>query len=341
MTQQENKVSSIPQSGKGTDSSRDNTVHRRKTLIVGWNRESLRLYDKIKDYPALNYDVKGFLNVKKNGTKIKYRDVHLLGDIYSLKSWVDLLNIEEILIAIEPDDRPRLGEILQLCNQTGVHCRVVSDVYDTVYGNVIKDVYSHLFEKREFGFRRTMDFFGALILMLLLLPLFLVVVLAIKLDSNGSILYSQIRVGKNEKPFRIYKFRSMVQDAEKQSGPMWAQKKDPRITKVGRFMRLTRLDELPQLINIFKGDMSFIGPRPERPFFVDTFKEQIPLYSRRLLSKPGVTGWAQVKWHYDENIEDVKEKLKYDLHYINNQSFWLNIKIFFLTLLTVVTQKGQ
>ena len=134
----------------------------------------------------------------------------------------------------------------------------------------------------------------------------------------------------------------MVQDAETKSGPVWAQKSDPRITKIGAFMRATRIDELPQLMNILKGDMSFIGPRPERPFFVESFKEQIPLYERRLEIKPGVTGWAQVKWRYDESIEDVKEKLKYDLFYVDNNNSWkLNIKIMFLTVGTVLMQKGQ
>ena len=133
----------------------------------------------------------------------------------------------------------------------------------------------------------------------------------------------------------------MVQDAEQKSGPVWAQKNDSRITSVGNFLRKTRIDELPQLLNIFKGDMSFIGPRPERPFFVESFKQQIPFYFNRLRYKPGVTGWAQVKWGYDETIEDVKEKLKFDLYYINNRTIQLDIKIMFLTVSTVLLGRGQ
>ena len=174
-----------------------------------------------------------------------------------------------------------------------------------------------------------------------LFPIFIIIALAIKLESKGSIFYSQIRVGKDGKQFRIYKFRSMVQDAEKSSGPIWAQKADPRVTKIGRFMRITRIDELPQLLNILKGDMSLIGPRPERPFFVESFKEQIPLYENRLKIKPGVTGWAQVKWRYDESLEDVKQKLSYDLYYVDNYSVWLDLRIFLLTFLTVLLHKGQ
>ncbi len=326
---------------KSDTSTRIMTRARKKTLIIGWNNESLRLFDKILDYPALNYNIKGFISVARLGRKAQYRDVQLLGDISSIKTWVALLNIEEILIATEPEYRDRLDEIIKFCQESGVHYRIVSDVFDTVYGNVVKDIYASLFEKKEFGLRRIIDGIGSIILLFTLLPVFLAIFVAIKLDSAGSVYYSQIRVGKDGKPFRIFKFRSMVQDAEKKSGPTWAQKRDPRITRVGHFMRLTRIDELPQLMNILKGDMSFIGPRPERPFFVDTFKEQIPLYEHRLKVKPGVTGLAQVKWHYDENIEDVKEKIKYDLEYIENKSIWLEIKIYFLTVITVLTQKGQ
>jgi len=338
--QQMNNVYQFEKKGK-SDTTRIMIKPKKKTVIIGWNNESLRLFDKIKEYSALNFEVKGFISVNKINKKAKYRDVQLLGDISSIKTWVTLLNIEEILIAIEPEHRHLLGDILKLCRETGSHFRVVSDVFDTVYGNVVKDIYASLFRKREFTLRRLFDGISAMILLALLFPLFLIIFFAIKLDSKGSVYYSQMRVGRDGKPFRIYKFRSMVQNAEKQSGPTWAKKRDPRITRVGRFMRLTRIDELPQLINILKGDMSFIGPRPERPFFVDTFKEQIPLYDHRHKIKPGVTGWAQVKWHYDENIDDVKEKLKYDLYYVDNHGLWLDIKIFLQTFVTVLAQKGQ
>ncbi len=313
----------------------------RNTLIIGWNREALNLYDKIRTYTALGYNVKGFITLSDKFEEAQYQDTPLLGGLISLVSWVQFYNIEEILIAIEPEQHKILPFIIDACKNTRVNYRIVSDVYDTVYGDSIHEIYKDLFAPKEFGFRRIIDLAGALVLMLLLFPFFIIVALAIKLESSGSIFYSQIRMGKDGKTFRIFKFRSMVQDAEKKSGPVWAQKKDPRITRVGHFMRTTRIDELPQLMNILKGDMSFIGPRPERPFFIDSFKQQIPLYQKRLECKPGVTGWAQVKWRYDESIEDVKEKLKYDLYYINNHSLWLDIKIAFLTVSTVFSQKGQ
>jgi exopolysaccharide biosynthesis polyprenyl glycosylphosphotransferase len=313
----------------------------RNTVIVGWNYDALRLYDKIKSYPALGYNVKGFITLLESFEEGGYQDVPLLGDLNSLHSWSRLLSIEHILIDIEPSSQAKLPEIINCCRKIGITYTIVSDVYDTVFGNVIHEVYEDLFSSRELGLRRFIDFFGATLLMIVLFPLFMLIAIAIKLESKGAVFYSQIRVGKSGREFRIFKFRSMFQDAEKYSGPIWAQKNDPRVTKVGRFIRLTRIDELPQLMNILKGDMSFIGPRPERPFFVESFKQQIPLYQNRLKAKPGVTGWAQVMWRYDESLEDVKEKLNFDLYYINNHNLWLDIKIFFLTLKTILLQKGQ
>ncbi len=324
-------------------SSRLNPTSRllKNTLIIGWNDESLSLYDKICEMPALGYNVKGFISaIPRSGAKA-YRGLPLLGDLEVLANSARRLDIEEVLIAIAPSEQSYLGRIIDVCKELSLHYTIVSDVYDTIYGNVVKDVFKEVVLAGDFGFRRIFDFFGSVILMVLFLPLFVITAIAIKLDSKGSILYSQQRVGKDGKTFRIYKFRSMYQDAEKHSGPVWAQKKDPRITRMGHFMRKTRIDELPQLINVFAGDMSFIGPRPERPFFVDSFQKQIPLYINRLQVKPGVTGWAQVKWGYDETLEDVKEKLKYDLYYVNNRSLWLDIKIFFLTISTVLLGKGQ
>ena len=165
--------------------------------------------------------------------------------------------------------------------------------------------------------------------------------IAIKLDSRGTVLYSQERVGYGGKTFRIYKFRTMVQDAEKQTGPTWASKSDPRITRVGQFLRKTRIDEIPQLLNVLAGNMSVIGPRPERPYFVEKFKENIPMYGNRLKVKPGLTGLAQVESGYDESEEDVKRKLSYDITYIQKQNILLDLKIMFKTIWVVLTGKGQ
>jgi exopolysaccharide biosynthesis polyprenyl glycosylphosphotransferase len=186
-----------------------------------------------------------------------------------------------------------------------------------------------------------MDLVFSLLILIVLSPVMLLVAVLVKLTSTGPAIFAQNRVGLHGREFTIYKFRTMVADAEKATGPVFAQKQDPRITPLGLWMRKLRLDELPQLWNVLKGDMSLVGPRPERPYFVDRFKKEIPLYSRRLRVKPGITGWAQVKWKYDESFEDVVEKTKYDLFYVENISLRMDLKILLNTIVTVITGKGQ
>jgi exopolysaccharide biosynthesis polyprenyl glycosylphosphotransferase len=167
------------------------------------------------------------------------------------------------------------------------------------------------------------------------------VAIAIKLESPGPVFYSQERVGRYNKPFHIYKFRSMITDAEQANRPVWAQKNDSRITRVGQFIRKTRLDELPQLWNILKGEMSFVGPRPERPVFVKDLEEKIPFYSQRHIVKPGLTGWAQIRYEYGASIEDALKKLEYDLYYVKNMSIFLDIMTIMETVHVVLFRKGS
>ncbi len=172
-------------------------------------------------------------------------------------------------------------------------------------------------------------------------PIGAVIALAIRLNSPGPVFYSQERVGLNGKTFRILKFRSMVTDAEKNRAPQWASEQDPRITKVGRFLRKTRLDEVPQLINILKGEMSFIGPRPERPYFVEELEKCIPFYGLRHVTKPGLSGWAQIRYRYGATVEDAVKKLEYDLYYIKNLSIFLDLMIFMETIQVILFGKGS
>ncbi|HKK25238.1 MAG TPA: sugar transferase, partial [Gracilimonas sp.] len=173
------------------------------------------------------------------------------------------------------------------------------------------------------------------------LPFLLLIGLLVRLSSNGPAIYKQTRVGRKGKPFTMYKFRTMLEDAEKNSGPKWASKNDPRVTPIGKWLRKLRIDEIPQLVNVLKGDMSLVGPRPERPHFVEKFSAEVPLYSRRHRVRPGITGWAQVKWKYDASMEDVREKTKYDLFYIENASLNMDAKILINTLMTVIKGRGQ
>lgn len=188
--------------------------------------------------------------------------------------------------------------------------------------------------------KRGIDIIITTLALIILSPALLFIALMIKIDSPGGVLYRQRRVGFRNKEFLLYKFRSMVSDAEKHTGPVWATKNDSRITRTGRILRPLRLDELPQLINVLKGNMSFVGPRPERPAFVEDLKRSIPLYALRLNVHPGITGLAQVRHTYDTSLEDVRTKLSHDLEYINNMSLRLDLKIFLKTILTVLKQEG-
>jgi sugar transferase (PEP-CTERM system associated) len=188
--------------------------------------------------------------------------------------------------------------------------------------------------------RRTLDVGLSLIGLTLSAPAMAMAALSIKLDSQGPVFFRQARVGKDGKVFMLYKFRSMSVDAEQRTGPVWASENDPRVTRVGRVLRKIRLDETPQMFNVLKGDMSFIGPRPERPVFVNQLKEQIPYYALRLAVKPGITGWAQVKYPYGSTVEDAFEKLQYDLYYIKNMSVFLDFLILLKSIQVILFARG-
>ncbi|AFZ34532.1 exopolysaccharide biosynthesis polyprenyl glycosylphosphotransferase [Stanieria cyanosphaera PCC 7437] len=200
--------------------------------------------------------------------------------------------------------------------------------------------FSILHNRINIKLKKVIDKVAAGLLLILTFPLFVLVAIAIKLDSPGAILYSQVRTGLNGKKFKVYKFRSMCQNAEKQ-GIQWAKKRDPRITRVGFFLRLSRIDELPQIWNVLKGDMSLVGPRPERPEFDLQLREEIPYYDVRYLVKPGITGWAQVCYPYGSSVEDAYQKVAYDLYYIKNYSLLLDLKIAFKTLRVMILGKGR
>ncbi len=194
---------------------------------------------------------------------------------------------------------------------------------------------SHLYDATK----RSFDIFCGVIGLITFSPIMLITALVIKLDSRGPVFYLQPRVGKDGKDFSVIKFRSMFQDAES-AGPQWASENDPRVTRVGRFIRKARIDELPQFINVLKNDMSFVGPRPERRFFVNQLEQHIPFYALRLHLKPGITGWAQINYPYGDTFEDAKEKLKYELYYAKHRSFWLDIVIILQTIKVAIKGRG-
>ncbi|GFO66570.1 glycosyl transferase [Geomonas limicola] len=235
------------------------------------------------------------------------------------------------------------------CKLAGIEVVDAPTFYEIVQGKLMLEQMTPSWIIFSTGFHRTalvniykrcFDVLLSLVGLLLTIPFFPLIALVIKLDSPGPLFFNQVRVGNNEKPFLLYKFRSMRQDAEK-NGAVWAQKNDNRVTRVGRFLRNSRIDELPQLWNVLRGDMSFIGPRPERPEFVEDLKRDIYYYSKRHTIKPGLTGWAQVRYPYGATVEDAIEKLRYDLYYIKNLSFLLDTQIMFETVKVVLFGRGR
>ena len=235
------------------------------------------------------------------------------------------------------------------CRVEGIDVIEGNSFYEMLTGKLVVEqinpswlIFSGGFEKsrtRRF-LKRSTDLILSFGMLICLCPLLLLVAILIKLDSRGPVIFSQERVGERRKIYRVRKFRSMVADAEKQSGPVWAQDNDARVTRVGRIIRKTRIDEIPQLWNVFKGEMSFMGPRPERDFFVKDLEKQIPYYGERFTVKPGITGWAQINYGYGATLEDAIEKLNYDLFYIKNMSFWMDLLIVLRTVKIVLFSRG-
>jgi exopolysaccharide biosynthesis polyprenyl glycosylphosphotransferase len=237
-------------------------------------------------------------------------------------------------------------EELAYSSSTDVRLEVIPDLYEIYIGNVdhtlVRDIPLVQLTRDPapgwvYAVKRTADIAGAGAALLIASPLMALAAAAIKLTSPGPVIYKQVRVGRLEKPFEIYKFRTMVENAEAKTGPVLAVEEDPRITPVGRMLRKYRIDEFPQLVNILKGEMSFVGPRPERPFFVERFKQEISGYGERFKVKPGVTGLAQINGGYTTNV---RNKLKYDLIYIYHQSFFLDIKVILKTIKVLLTGRG-
>lgn len=320
------------------------------TLIIGWNEKAFEIFDLIKKYPALGHKIIGFVALEYKTSNSEYKDTKLLGEITNLPEIINKHNISDIIIALDSTRHEELLQIIASCNNKDIKLKIIPDLYDIIsgqartnqiYGFPLIEISPLLMKPWESFLKRSIDIIVSSFILIVGFPLWLIIGLAIKIDSRGPVFYLQERVGKDEKIFKIIKFRSMIENAEEESGPTWASKNDPRITRVGKILRRLRLDEIPQFINVLLGHMSLVGPRPERPYFVEELSKQIPLYKRRLRVKPGITGWAQVKHKYDESIEDVKKKLQYDIFYIENMSLRMDLKILFHTIAVVLLGKGH
>ncbi|WP_232522332.1 TIGR03013 family XrtA/PEP-CTERM system glycosyltransferase [Marinimicrobium alkaliphilum] len=325
---------------------------KRRVVILGSGERALRLLrDLAPETRALSVKVVGCVSSGSEQTRVS--PASMMDTPSDWLSFVKDNHISEVVIA--PDERRRrdgasfpLEELIN-CKLAGVPATDVLTFYERELGKVdvslltpgwmlFSDGFKHS-RRRDFA-KRVLDLSIATVFLLVLWPLMLLTALAVALESGRPVLYHQERVGLNGKVFRIYKFRSMRKDAEKGGKAVWAQKNDNRITRVGAFIRNTRLDELPQLWNVLRGNMSFVGPRPERPEFVDELKEHIPFYDMRHKVKPGLMGWAQLKYPYGASVEDARQKLQYDLYYTKNHSLLMDLLIMIQTVEIILLGKG-
>ncbi|WP_243664199.1 sugar transferase [Rhodothermus marinus] len=334
-----------------------------KALIVGWSDKVEQLYNEVARYPEAGLKIVGAIRLARpgeqpdvsgeegDGAAVAVAQVGTSAyTIEALPRLIDELGVQDVLIALDGRDHDALLEVLRLCDGKPVKLKLVPDFYTLIggmartehmYGLPLIEVLPEPMPAWEQSMKRVMDVTVSLLVLVLGMPLWLAIGLLIRLTSPGPAIYKQQRVGQHGRIFTLYKFRTMYVDAEARTGPVWATKDDPRVTPIGRWLRRWRLDEVPQFWNVLKGDMSLVGPRPERPYFVEKLSREIPLYNRRHRVKPGITGWAQVRWKYDSSLDDVRQKVKFDLFYIENMSLRMDLKIIFRTIYTMLAGKGQ
>lgn len=320
------------------------------TLIVGSNKKVLDLYNELEnEKKSQGYKFIGYINLAEDHDHILSTFMPDLGNLNRLSEIISEHNVEILILAIGSTEHDKLNQILNLVEKEDLVVKIIPDMYDLVSGKVkmnyifgaaLIEITTDYLPEWQKNIKRIMDIIFSAVILVICLPVFLIIAIFIKGDSPGPIFYRQERIGKNSRPFMIIKFRSMYVNAEI-NGPELSSKCDPRVTKVGKFLRKYRLDELPQFFNVLLGEMSIVGPRPERQFFIDRIVSVAPQYKHLLRVRPGITSWGQIKYGYAENVEQMLERMKFDILYIENMTLAMDLKILFYTVLIVLKGKGK
>ncbi len=329
-------------------------IHKRKigfnTLIIGSNENALKVYNEMTSQvrPAGNKFV-GFVGVENNNDALLGKLIPKLGQVSDIANILKTQDIEEVVIALETVEHKRLSEILTIVENQQVTIWGIPDLYDflsgmvktdTIYASPLIKISNGLMPGWQENTKRLLDVSLSLIASIIFLPIFIVLVIIIKATSKGSVFYKQERIGRFGKPFYIFKMRSMVVNAENGT-PALSKENDVRITKIGKFMRKTHLDEIPQFFNVIIGDMSLVGPRPERQFYIDQIVKRAPHYTHLHKLRPGITSWGQVKYGYASNVDEMLERLPYDMMYLKNISLYIDFKILIYTVMVSVKGSGK
>jgi len=320
------------------------------TLIIGSNQNAINLFNEFTSRKkSFGYKFVGFVHVREDYDHLLEEHLPHLGHYADLARITIEHKVEEVIIAIESSEHDKIYSILTYLENNGVIIKIIPDMYDIITGAVkmtqimgtpLIEITPQIMPVWQQIMKRAIDLIVSLIVLTFLLPLFIILAIGVKLSSPGSVFYSHERIGHQGRPFTIFKFRSMVKDAEI-NGPQLSQKDDSRITKLGKILRRTRLDELPQFYNVLIGNMSIVGPRPERQHFIDKITEKAPHYKHLHKVRPGITSWGQVKYGYAEDVDQMIERLRYDVIYIENMSLAVDFRIMIYTVLIILQGRGQ